>query len=152
MSAEPQNSTPVTPSNNLPSAQNEDRPGGTDPLDARAERHEDPGGVSPWLGGAILIVLGLIFLAQNLHIATFQNWWAIFILIPAVGAFNTAWGRYQAAGARLTSDAAGSLIGGLVLTVVALAFLFNLGLNASLFWPVLLILGGVALLLQAVTR
>ena len=118
----------------------------------RAERRAARGDATPWLGGAILIVLGLIFMAQNLHIATFQNWWAIFILIPAVGAFNTAWRRYQAAGGRLTSDAAGSLIGGLVLTVIALAFLFNLGLNASLFWPLLLIIGGVALLLQAMTR
>lgn len=148
MSAEPENRSPVTPSNISPEDSN--------PFEARdisrRERREMRGGASPWLGGVILIVLGLIFLAQNLHIATFTNWWAIFILIPAVGAFNTAWRRYQAAGGRLTSDATGSLIGGLVLTVVALAFLFNLGLNAGLFWPLLLIIGGLALLLQAVTR
>lgn len=139
---------------------NDVKPGDADPLEERilsraerrAERRAARGGATPWLGGAILIVLGLIFLAQNFHIPVFQNWWAIFILIPAVSAFNTAWHRYQAAGARLTSDAAGPLIGGLVLTVVALAFLFNLGLNVSLFWPVLLIIGGVALLLQAMTR
>ena len=148
MSAEPESRSPVTPSNISPEDSN--------PFEARdigrRERREMRGGASPWLGGVILIVLGLIFLAQNLHIATFTNWWAIFILIPAVGAFNTAWRRYQAAGGRLTSDATGSLIGGLVLTVVALAFLFNLGLNAGLFWPLLLIIGGLALLLQAVTR
>ena len=118
----------------------------------RAERRAARGGVSPWLGGAILIALGLIFLAQNFHIATFQNWWAIFILIPAVGAFNTAWRRYQAAGGRLASDALSALVGGLILTIVALAFLFNLGLNASLFWPVLLIIGGAALLLRGMIR
>jgi len=99
-----------------------------------------------------LIALGLIFLAQNFHIATFQNWWAIFILIPAVGAFNTAWRRYQAAGGRLASDAVSALVGGLILTIVALAFLFNLGLNASLLWPVLLIIGGAALLLRGMIR
>ena len=47
-----------------------------------------------------------------------------------------------------------SLIGGFVLSAVALAFLFNLnlGLNWNLFWPLLLILGGLALLLQYATR
>ncbi|MCX6033101.1 MAG: hypothetical protein NT169_27930 [Chloroflexi bacterium] len=118
----------------------------------RAERHGRRHDATPWLGGAILIVLGLVFLAQNLGIATLNNWWAIFILIPAVGAFTAAWRKYQAAGASLTSGAVGSLIGGLVLTAVALAFLFNLGLNAGLFWPLLLIIGGLAVLLQAVTK
>ena len=120
----------------------------------RAERRSHRRDATPWLGGVILIVLGLIFLAQNFGVATLDNWWAIFILIPAVGAFSAAWRKYQAAGASLTSDAVGSLIGGLVLTAVSLVFLFDLklGTNGNLLWPLLLIVGGVAVLLQTLAR
>jgi hypothetical protein len=46
------------------------------------------------------------------------------------------------------------VIGGVVLSAVAMAFLFNLdlGLDWNLLWPLLLILGGLALLLQYATR
>lgn len=99
-----------------------------------------------WVGGAVLIALGLIFLLQNTGLLVLHNWWALFILIPAMGSFGTAYGLYRNAGDRLTYSARGSLIGGIVLTMVACAFLFNL--NFGLFWPVLLILAGVGLLLN----
>ena len=147
-------------SNNA-SAQPADKAGeatASDPFESRrerrAERRAHRHDATPWLGGVILIVLGLIFLAQNFGVATLNNWWALFILIPAVGAFSAAWRRYQAAGESLTSDALGSLIGGLILTAVSLTFLFNLNLgsNGNLLWPILLILGGVAVLLQVRMR
>jgi hypothetical protein len=120
----------------------------------RAERRSHRGGGAPWILGAILVVLGVGFLAQSLGVISFTNWWALFIFIPAIGSFAAAWRRYQAAGGRVTSGALGSVIGGVVLSAVALGFLFNLdlGLNWNLIWPLLLILGGVALLLQFVTR
>jgi hypothetical protein len=120
----------------------------------RAERRANRGGGAPWILGAILIVLGVGFLAQAFGRIDFTNWWALFIFIPAIGSFAAAWRRYQAAEGSVTSGALGSVIGGLVLSAVALAFLFNLnlGLNWNLVWPLLLILGGLALLLQYVTR
>jgi hypothetical protein len=120
----------------------------------RAERRSRRGGGAPWILGAILVLLGVGFLLQAYGRIAFNNWWALFILIPAVGSFAAAWRRYQAAGGRLTSGALGSLIGGLVLSAVAMGFLFNLdlGLNWNLVWPLLLILGGLALLLQYATR
>ena len=119
----------------------------------RAERRSRRGG-APWILGAILIVLGVGSLAKTYGLIAFNNWWALFILIPAVGSFAAAGRRYQAAGGRMTSGAIGSLIGGLVLSAVAMGFLFNLdlGLNWNLVWPLLLILGGLALLLQYATR
>ena len=101
---------------------------------------------SPWIGGAVLIVLGLVFLLQNITGFELRNWWAIFILIPAFGMFARTYRDYQDTG-RLTAAGRGPLIGGLVLTFIAAAFLFSLDFGNL--WPVFLILGGIALLLNA---
>jgi hypothetical protein len=96
-----------------------------------------------WFGGVLLIVLGVILLLQQLKIPFFANWWALFILIPAFWAFMAAWDTYQD-NSRLTRRAAGSLVVGILLTGLALIFLFNL--SSGYFWPALLIVGGLALL------
>ncbi len=111
--------------------------------DRRARRTYGGGA---WIGGAVLIVLGIVFLLQNLTGYELRNWWALFILIPAVGVFGNAFNSYQAAGGHMTPAARGSLIGGLVLTLVALAFLFDF--TSSLFWPIILIVIGLGLLLN----
>jgi hypothetical protein len=104
-------------------------------------------GSRAWIPGLILIFLGIIFLADNyFSFEVFDNWWALFILIPAVTNLSRAWRRYQQAGS-WTSDARGSLVGGLILTLVAFIFLFEL--SWGLFWPVILIIIGAGLLLRA---
>ena len=77
---------------------------------------------------------------EEMGIPFLANWWALFILIPACWAFVAAWESYQNNG-RLTRGGAGSLVGGALLTLLALVFLFNL--DFDLFWPLLLIAGGV---------
>jgi hypothetical protein len=109
--------------------------------EARWQRHT--GRPYGWIGGAILILLGIVFLLQNMGIPFLANWWALFILLPAFGAFVTAWETYRNNG-RLTRGGAGSLAVGGLLTILALAFLLNL--NVDLFWPLLLIVGGLVLL------
>jgi hypothetical protein len=113
------------------------------------ERREARGGAGAWIGGLLLIALGVIFLLQNQGITilnNLQNWWALFILIPAVGAFANAWRAFNQAGGRLNAAARGSLIGGLILTMVAAIFLFNL--DWGLLGPVLIILVGAGVLLN----
>lgn len=101
-----------------------------------------------WIGGVVLILLGGIFLLQNTGILEgFENWWALFILIPAVGSLTTAWRAYQQAGNQWNPAATGALIGGLILTSVAAMFL--LGLDIGRWWPIFLIAGGVAALFGA---
>ncbi len=96
--------------------------------------------------GLILIGLGIFFLARNFFgFAMFDNWWALFILIPAAGSFSRAWSQYRATGS--WRGAAGrSLTGGLLITAIALNFLFDLDIGR--YWPVLLIILGFSLLLQ----
>ncbi len=115
----------------------------------RDERRAGRGsGAGAWIGGAILIMLGLIFLVQNFTGYELQNWWALFILIPAAAAFGSAVNSYRAAGNRLNAAARGSLTGALILTVIALAFL--VGYTTSIFWPVVLILVGLGLLVNVI--
>ncbi len=95
-----------------------------------------------WFFGALLILLGVALLMQNLGIPFFMNWWALFILIPAFWAYIAAWDIYQENN-RLTRGGAGSLTVGILLTILAVVFLLNL--DIGIFWPALLILGGLAL-------
>lgn len=99
---------------------------------------------SGWIGGAILIALGILLLLQNLTGFSLNNWWALFILIPAAGAFGRAWQGYQHAGGRLSAEASRPLVGGIVLLLVTAIFLF--GWSWTIFGPALLILLGVSLL------
>lgn len=101
---------------------------------------------SNWIPGVVLIGLGVIFLLNNFFdIQLINNWWALFILIPAVVNLNNAWQRYKEAG-HWTEAAIGSLTGGLLIGTVAMIFLFEL--SWSLFWPVLLIILGLTILMR----
>lgn len=109
----------------------------------RQRRAESRGG---WVIGVILIVLGGLFLMQNT--GTFRipisNWWALFILIPAFAAFERAWQMYRDAGNQMTSQMSGSLLTGIVLTLLTLGFLLNIGW--TYFGPILIILVGLGIL------
>jgi hypothetical protein len=109
--------------------------------EARWQRHA--GRHTGWFAGVLMILLGVILLLDQLHIPFLTNWWALFILIPAFWSFIAAWDAFKDAG-RLTRRAGGPLAAGILLTLLALIFLFNL--TVGIFWPALLILGGLALL------
>lgn len=102
--------------------------------------------------GIILILLGAVFLMRNTGIYNLplNNWWALFILIPAIGAFDTALQTYRNAGNQLTAAAGGSLLVGLVLTFVTIMFLFDL--SWTFFGPILIILVGIGILFNATRR
>ena len=115
-------------------------------LEARREARDD-GGIGAWVTGLVFICLGVLFLLQNMGMLTLmQNWWALFILIPAVGAFANAWRAFRKADGRLTRAARGSIVGGLVLTLVAAAFLFSL--DWAILGPILIILAGIGVLVN----
>ena len=97
-----------------------------------------------WLWGVLLIALGALFMLQNAgYMASFSNWWALFILLPAFASFSAGWGAYQRSGGQWTRETVGPMLAGLFLLGLTAVFLFNL--NLSLFGPLLLI--GVGLLL-----
>lgn len=110
----------------------------------RRARHGSSG--TAWVGGVILILLGVIFLLQNVRGFYLNNWWALFILLPAFGSFTTAWNTYRQAGS-LNRRARGALISGCVFLLITAAFLFNW--NWGVVLPVLLIVWGATLLLNS---
>jgi len=110
------------------------------------ERREGRNG-SSWIGGAILILAGIFIMLQNLTSFELENWWSLFILIPALGAFGNAWRTYQRDG-RLSAPARASLVSGIILTMVTSIFLLNL--NWTIIGPVLLILTGLGVLINVI--
>jgi hypothetical protein len=113
----------------------------------RAARRASRGGAL--VPGVILILLGLVFLLQNMGYSSLENWWALFILLPALGSLGNAWRAYQDEG-RLNSQAVGSLFVGTVLLVVTAVLFF--GMEWTFIGPVLIILAGIAVLATGMMR
>lgn len=118
-----------------------------DAEDKEREQLEESGGSSmSWIPGLVLIGVGAIFLLNNFTDFRLDNWWALFILIPAFGSLGNFIRAYRAQGG-INDEARGSLIGSMILFFVTAIFLF--GLNWGLVWPVFLIIGGIGVLLSA---
>jgi hypothetical protein len=94
----------------------------------------------------ILIVIGLVLLATTLGGFQLRNWWALFILIPAVTSLISAWKHFQSAG-RLDRSARNALFGGVLFALLAAVFLFEL--SWTVFGPLMLILLGGGMLISA---
>lgn len=99
-----------------------------------------------WVGAFILIFVGVIFLLKELGML-FDNWWALFFLIPAIASFGSAWNHYHRHRNQITSSVLGSLIVGLVMIFLTVIFLFSL--NWSYMWPIFLIIIGVMIFINS---
>jgi small-conductance mechanosensitive channel len=113
--------------------------------EARWQRHA--GRHTGWFAGALLIALGVILLLDQLRIPFVANGWAVFLLIPAFWAYIAAWDSYQDA-YRLTRRVVGAMTVGILLTVLTIVFLLNMAVGSL--WPILLIVGGLALLFTSI--
>ena len=113
-------------------------------LENRVSRRPRP------LLGLVFIIVGVIFLARNLgydiDLPYLHNWWALFILIPAVTRLHDAWSRYRSNGEVLDSVVRRALVSGAACVLVAAMFLLELSWHT--WWPLFVIFGGVAYLLQ----
>jgi|SRR5581483_5531102 hypothetical protein len=113
----------------------------------RAQRRAERGNSGAWILGAILIGVGLILTWQNFFGTMVQNWWALFILLPAAGSLAAAWREFQNNGGVFTMRLLAPLAMGLLLFALSVAFLFNYVINWALVVPVLLIVFGIIVLL-----
>ena len=111
------------------------------------ERREGRSG-GAWIWGVVLILMGALFLFQNIGKFNFPfyNWWALFILIPALGSLYVAMRTYSEVGA-MTEAVRKPLTGGLILLLVSVMFLFNL--DWARYWPFILLIVGGGLMVTA---
>jgi hypothetical protein len=103
-----------------------------------------------WVVGGVLIVLGVFFIIQRFAGFTLKNWWALFILIPAIGSLVTAFQMYVKNERRFTAASRGPLIGGLLLVALSAVFLFNMAWAWA--WPLFVILAGLGIMLSSFER
>jgi len=100
-----------------------------------------------WILGLVLIALGGLFLLRNAGVPVpVGNWWALFILIPAIGAFLNARELYLQNG-QVTLGVVALITGGLLPLTIALIFLFEADFGAL--WPVLMVMIGTGILLRS---
>lgn len=121
------------------------QPPGAHPADRAASKR-----IQTVVAGGVFIFLGLVFLVRNVTGFSLQNWWALFILIPAAGSLATAYSMFHRNGDRVTASSQGPLIGGLVLLAVTAIFLFDL--DWGVVWPAFPILIGLSLILSSFGR
>lgn len=102
-----------------------------------------------WIG-IVFILGGAAILLNELNILPFVlNWWALLVLFPAFGALTSAYNRYRA-----THDLfdMGVMIPGLVglfMLVMSVSMLVSgaVDLRVRVYWPVILIVLGLGLIM-----
>jgi hypothetical protein len=114
------------------------------------KKSPSPSRYPAWAVGGVLILIGVIFLLKNVMGFSLNNWWALFILIPAFGSLATAWGMWEKGGRKFSAAVRGPLIGGVILVAIAVVFLLEL--DWGTIWPVFLIIAGGVTLLTAFPR
>jgi hypothetical protein len=121
--------------------------------DRTSNRERDQAGEWPVipLSGLAIVVVGLIFLARNfgLDLPLPDRWWAIFILLPAIGALATAARLYRMDG-RFSSRVAGAATVGTLILATALILFLDLDWGKA--WPVMVIIVGLGVLIRGTRR
>jgi hypothetical protein len=106
-------------------------------------------GHKPWGMGLILIAVGVALLASNTVGLHLTNWWALFILIPAVSSIRKGFAIREETG-HYPKPAREAFGWGVVLLLAASMFLF--GVDWSVFWPVMLIGVGISAIINNTLR
>ena len=98
-----------------------------------------------WMMGVAVILMGIMFLLDKSGVAHVNNWWAVFLISPAVGSFMRAIRRYKEEG-MITRRVTAPIIGGVASLILALFFLLDL--NIGQLWPIFVILAGISILIS----
>jgi len=101
-----------------------------------------------WIGLAFIAGGAVILLNQSGLLSFELNWWAFFILIPAIGSFSSAYNRYRATNNIFEMSVMMPALIGLFM----IGLMFNLlsgngwNFNWNLLWPIMLIVIGLSMI------
>lgn len=98
---------------------------------------------SNWPLGLAVVLIGGVLLARNLGVELFfldfDNWWAFFILLLAIGPLQLAIRSYKREG--FGAATLNALVSTVAIVFVALIFLIDLSWGT--WWPMFIIIGGL---------
>ncbi|NJC96701.1 MAG: hypothetical protein C3F07_06350 [Anaerolineales bacterium] len=102
-----------------------------------------------WIG-LIFIGGGVIVLLNQMAVLSFElNWWALFILFPAFGALTGAYNRYRSTNDLFEMGVMVPTLVGLFMLLLSVSLLLGdaINLNLRVYWPIILIVLGLGLIL-----
>jgi hypothetical protein len=101
-----------------------------------------------WIGLAFIAGGAIVLLNQSGLISFELNWWAFFILIPAIGSFSSPYHRYRATNNLFDMSVMMPALIGLFM----IGLMFNLlsgngwNFNWNLLWPIMFIIIGLGMI------
>lgn len=101
-----------------------------------------------WIGLAFIGGGAIVLLNQSGLLSFELNWWAFFILIPAIGSFRGAYNRYRVTNNLFEMSVMMPALIGLFMIGLMLNLLGGNGwnFNWNLLWPVMLIVIGLSMI------
>jgi len=98
--------------------------------------------------GIVLVVLGIVFfLQQTGNLTEHFNWWALFILIPAVSSLT---GMYYAIRNSGTFNQTARSAAGTAVVFFTLSFMFLFNLDWAIYWPLMVLAVGFSILIGSI--
>ena len=102
-----------------------------------------------WIG-LVLIFAGAVVLLNQLDILPFElNWWALFILFPAFGTLARAFNRYSSTNDLFEMGVMIPALVGLFMLLLSVSLFVGdaIDLNLRVYWPIILIVLGLGLII-----
>ena len=102
-----------------------------------------------WIG-LVFIFGGAVVLLNKLNILPFElNWWALLILFPAFGTLTSAYNRYRSTHDVFEMGVMIPALVGLFMLLMSVSLLLSnaIDLNLRVYWPIILIVLGLGLII-----
>ena len=107
-----------------------------------------------WIG-LVFIFGGAVILLNQLNILPFQlNWWAFLVLFPAFGTLISAYNRYRSTNDVFEMGVMIPALVGLFMLLMSVSLLLSnaIDLNLRVYWPIILIVLGLGLIIGRLRR
>ena len=107
-----------------------------------------------WIG-LVFIFGGAVILLNQLNILPFElNWWALLILFPAFGTLTSAYNLYRSTKDLFEMRVMIPALVGLFMFLMSVSLLLSnaIDLNLRVYWPIILIVLGLGLIIGRLRR